>query len=659
VRKRPRIDLSSDPLSGTDDEMVTPAWRSKDLEQQAHNASLWAMIRRLPQFARFLVGLAWQAFPATTIMVATTNLVSGLASGVSLYSATNVLREILTTSPTPARLVTAAPSVAIVVAALVVQRGADILSQYGIQRISARLERLAERHVTQAALHVDLAAYDDSKWLDALELAYQSGTNHVDGAFNRLVTALGSLAGLIATASTVALLDPLLLPALLLSVLPDSLAALHISRLLYASMRRTSSLRRRRWLITRLPRDDDPAAEIRAYQVQPWLLAELDRIAIKLETEEINLARLQARVRATGRLLGGLGLGAAYGLLILFVATGRIPLAVAGGAIIAIQIGRSRLEDVILAVNRLYEEGLYVNEYQRFLADAQARTRPATDRVAPAHPSRYRIDSVTYRYTGAERDSLHNVSIEFGRGEIIALVGENGSGKTTLAKLIAGLYQPSSGAIFWDDTEIASVDPESVYDRIGMVMQDPIHFPTTLRQNITLGRLNLGCHDEERFQAAARASGADEIAEQLVRGWDTRLSRQFEGGVRLSGGQEQRLAVGRALFRDADLLLCDEPTANLDPRAEAAVYDSLARLAEGRTCVLITHRLASVRMASRIFVLHQGQLIEQGTHEELMALGGNYAELYAIQAASYLDDVAAAASSDESLCATTSETARR
>lgn len=569
-----KVDLSQDPLSGTDDELVAPAWRSVKLERQAHAASLWAMLRRLPSTARYLFGLAWQVSPSMTLLVVGANVVSGLAAGISVYSTTSVLRELITEGPTAARLVAALPALAVVVAALAVQRGLTILGGYGSQVIGAGLERLAERRVVDAALHVELSAYDESSWFDSLELAYQSGVAHVDGAFDRLATALGSLAGLLATAGTVALLDPLLLPALVLSVLPDAYAALHVARLLYTSMRRTSTLRRRRWLSTRMARDDSPAAEIRAYQAQPWLLADLDRIAGLLVAEETRLAQVQARTRAIGRALGGVGLGAAYVLLGVFLATGRVPLAVAGGALIAIQVGRARLEDVILSVNRIYEEGLYVNEYQRFLDDAHTRTRPTTAVTAPVAPSRYRVENLSFRYPGAERDSLHEVSLEFTAGQVIALVGENGSGKSTLAKLIAGLYRPSGGRILWDGVDIATADPDSVFDRVALVMQDPIHFPTSLADNIRLGRRDRTDTQDTALRAAAAAAGADEVAAQLPRGWETLLSRQFVHGTRLSGGQEQRLAIARALYREGDLLIADEPTANLDAKAEAAVYQS-------------------------------------------------------------------------------------
>lgn len=630
--------VTADPLAGTDEEMITPAWRSADLEQQAHSASLWTMLRRLPQNARYLLGLAWTASRIATLVVVAANVLAGLASGVGLYSTSTVLRQLLLDGPTPQRVLAALPALAAVVVSLAVQRGADTLGQYAQQVVGARLERMAEHDVVRAAVHVELAAYDDSTWFDRLELAYQSGAAHVDGAFIRLVTALGSTVGLLATAGTVALLDVLLLPALVASVVPDAWAALHIARLLYASMRATSSLRRRRWLITRMTRDDDPAAEIRTFQSQQLLLNDLDRIGGILEREEIRLAGVQARTRLIGRVIGGIGLALAYLLLGVFLFTGRIPLAVAGGALIAIQAGRSRLADVTLSINRLYEEGLYVEEYRRFLADAAARVQRTTGRAAPAHPQTYQVDKVSFTYPGATKPSLRDVSLEFRKGQIIALAGLNGSGKTTLAKLLAGLHDPTEGRILWDDIDLATVDVDSIYDRVAVVMQDPAHWPISLAGNIRVGRLDRPDPDDALLLAAAAASGADQVAAQLPNGWKTPLSRQFVNGTHLSGGQEQRVAIARALYRDADLLIADEPTANLDALAEAAVYRSLAELAEGRTCVLITHRMASVRMADRIYVLDQGRLIEQGTHEELMALGGRYYDLYQIQAASYRDD---------------------
>jgi ATP-binding cassette subfamily B protein len=220
------------------------------------------------------------------------------------------------------------------------------------------------------------------------------------------------------------------------------------------------------------------------------------------------------------------------------------------------------------------------------------------------------------------------------RGEVVALVGENGSGKSTLATLLAGLYRPQQGAITWDGVDAAGFRPESVRERVAVVMQEPTRWPLSARENITIGRHDRPV-DGARVRGAAEAGDAHGFVMELSRRYNTLLSRYFTDGADLSGGQWQRLAVSRAFYRDAPLLICDEPTANLDARAEHDVYRRLRDLAAGRTVVLITHRMASVREADRIYVLDHGAVVEEGDHDVLMAADGIYAQLFTLQASAY------------------------
>jgi ATP-binding cassette subfamily B protein len=220
------------------------------------------------------------------------------------------------------------------------------------------------------------------------------------------------------------------------------------------------------------------------------------------------------------------------------------------------------------------------------------------------------------------------------RGEVVALVGENGSGKSTLAALLAGLYQPQHGTIRWDGVDIREADPHTVRERVAVVMQEPTRWPLSARANITIGRHDRAVIDTE-VHGAARAGDAHDFVMELARQYETMLSPHFTDGADLSGGQWQRLAVSRAFYRDAPLLICDEPTANLDARAEHDVYQRLRQLAEGRTVVLITHRMASVREADRIYVFDHGAVVEEGDHSALMAADGIYAQLFTLQASAY------------------------
>jgi ATP-binding cassette subfamily B protein/ATP-binding cassette subfamily C protein len=243
------------------------------------------------------------------------------------------------------------------------------------------------------------------------------------------------------------------------------------------------------------------------------------------------------------------------------------------------------------------------------------------------------VEDVTFTYPGADSTALNGLSVELRRGEVVALVGENGSGKTTLAKIMAGLYDPDTGDVRWDDVPVRDVDPDVLRGRIAVIAQDYTHWPMTARQNITMGRV--AGNGDGAVDKAARESGADEVIAELPHGYETLLDRRFEGGAELSGGQWQRLAVARGFYRDAPLLICDEPTAALDARAEHSLFERIREHADGRTVLLITHRLASVRHADRIYVLDHGRVIEEGDHDRLMALNGLYADLYTLQASAY------------------------
>jgi ATP-binding cassette subfamily B protein len=307
---------------------------------------------------------------------------------------------------------------------------------------------------------------------------------------------------------------------------------------------------------------------------------------------------------------------------------------VGGAAAYAINTGINALTQVAFTINHIYEQGLNFSDYEGFCALARQRAEPQRTRPAPEHFTELRLAGVTFSYPDAERPAVRDVTMGVRRGETIALVGENGSGKSTLAKLIAGLYRPNAGTITWDGLDLAEVDPVTVRERVAVIMQEPTRWPLSARANVSIGRYERPVV-QPAVEEAARRGDAHEFVTELARGYDTLLSRHFTDGADLSGGQWQRLAVSRAFYRDAPLLICDEPTANLDARAEHDVYQRLRELAAGRTVVLITHRLASVRDADRIYVLDHGALVEEGDHDALMAFGGIYASLFSLQASAY------------------------
>ncbi|WP_329085122.1 MULTISPECIES: ABC transporter ATP-binding protein [unclassified Streptosporangium] len=587
--------------------------------------------RRLPALVSQAVRLAWLASPRDTAVAITLSLLSGVFTAFGLLATTGVLSALFEAGPTPDRVRAALPSLIMVGVAATLRTLTQAGAGWAQSRLEPQVGRIAEERLYGLTSRVGLAAFDDPDFHDALQRARARGVSMADEVVGTAINTLTAIIGIVAAAGVLGVLHPVLLPLLVLAVLPDAWAAVRSARMRYTTMYSLIPARRRKWIIAELLAERDPAAEVRSFTMRGFLMRMYDAVATAEQTVMLGLARRQILARVVGEALGGIGTAVVYVALGVLLAVGAVPLAVAGTAVLAIRSGQTYLANLMYATNRLYEEGLYFTDFLDFCAEAESRLPAGRPASAPESFERITAEDVVFTYPGSTGPALQGLTVTIDRGEVIALVGENGSGKTTLAKILSGLYEPDSGRVSWDDTDLADVDPDELRNHIAVIAQDHTRWPLTARYNISMGTDK----GEPALVAAAEVAGADQVVAELPHGYSTLLDRRFKDGHELSGGQWQRIAVARGFHRDAPLLICDEPTAALDARAEHALFERIRQHADGRTVLLITHRLASVRYADRIYVLDHGKVVEHGTHDELMGLDGLYADLYGLQARAY------------------------
>jgi ATP-binding cassette subfamily B protein len=610
-------------------ELATNYWRAYD--QRMATVRFADVASRFPALIGQAVNLGWSANRRDTLATIALNLASGVFGGFALFATTGVLQALFAAGPTPHRVRAALPSLILVAVATATRSGVATAAGWAQSRLEPQVDQVVEVRLYDLTTQVTLAAFDDSEFHDRMQRARDRGVGSASALVNDVINFITAFAGLASAAVVVGVLQPILLAVLLLAQVPGAWAAVRSARIRYLTRFALIDSYRRKWILANLIADRRTAAELRSFTMRAFLIGRVARLAAYARGAEVAAARQQTMTKVVGSALGGLATAGVYTVLGVLLATGILALSVAGTAVLALRSAAASLQQLMYNVNQTYEDGLYFSDYMSFCEDARSRIPAPATAEAPAGFERIVASGVTFTYPGADEPSLRDVSIEIGRGEVIALVGENGSGKTTLAKILAGLYQPQAGSVRWDGTSIADVDGDPLRERIAVIAQDHGNWPLTVRDNIIMGR-----HlDEALLESAAASSGADTVIAELARGYDTLLARQFKDGAELSGGQWQRIAAARGFYRAAPLLIMDEPTAALDARAEYALFSSLRTLARDRTVLVITHRLASVRHADRIYVLAHGKVAESGTHAALMALDGQYADLYTIQASQY------------------------
>ncbi|RLU87547.1 ABC transporter [Streptomyces griseocarneus] len=597
--------------------------------------TFWSMARQFPEMVGTVARAGWREDPAALLTLLGAELGQGAARAFGLVAANQVLVALFADGPTPERLRQALPALLAVSAVTAASALLAAVSVAASGRLEPKVERVCTARFYRGAVRVELAALEDKDFHRLLD-AGRFGTDSVRMMLGSSVLVVNALIGLASATCVLALLHPALVGMMVLIAVPKGWGAVVSARRQYASRHTWIEHRRAIGVLTSTLTDQTHAAEIRVHGAGRMLVDAYDDMAATVEKEQQRLALAQAVTRSVSSALSGAAALAAYGVLWLLLASGGLPLAVAGTAVIAVRTAGASLTSLVLQVNRLYEEAMYLRDLEDACRAAERRAIPAGGAPLPPGVREIRLEKVTFAYPGTAVPALCEVSLAIPAGKVVALVGANGSGKTTLSKLVAGLYLPTSGRLSWNGVDVREADRDQLFDRVAVLSQDFPRWPMTARANVHIGRPGQP-FDQARADRAAAEAGAADVVASLPYQWDSLVIKGFERGTQISGGQWQRLGAARARYRRAPLLIVDEPTSALDPRAEAEAFRSLRTLTdEGTTVLLITHRLAATATADLIYVLDRGHLVGEGTHEELMAVeGGLYRSMYELQAAQY------------------------
>jgi ATP-binding cassette subfamily B protein len=518
------------------------------------------------------------------------------------------------------------------IAAITAGLGIASAIQIHRQRLLAELcARYGEEKVLAVTGAAELIAFDDPEFHDRVERA-RSAVLRMPAVIMTLSGLLRALAGALGAVLALVAIEPLLAPVVLLVLVPLGFAARRRGRAFYRFATDITPQDRERNYLAQTLAGREAAQEVRAYGLFGFLAGRQSRLWDDRLARLRAVADRQLLVTAVADVAAGLIVSATLLVLVAAALSGDIGLAGAGAAAAALVLLGQRVTIAGVSAAGLSESALYMGDYLDLVAMPLPSAPAGAERVD--EPVHVRAEHVTFAYPGARGPALRDVSLEIAPGEVVALVGENGSGKTTLAKLLAGLYVPQAGRVTWNGVATADSDREELRRHIAVIFQDFMQYALPARENIGLGRAE-ALPDDAGIERAGRIAGAHEDLARLPLGYDTMLGPAFAGGTDLSLGQWQRVALARAVFRDAPFVILDEPTAALDARAEHDLFARIRELLTGRSVLLISHRFSSVRDADRIHVMNGGAIVETGTHDELIARDGRYAELFMLQATPY------------------------
>jgi ATP-binding cassette subfamily B protein len=500
--------------------------------------------------------------------------------------------------------------------------------------LADRFTRHVSIRVMEHASRLDLSSYEDPEFYDKLERARVQATDRIG-----MVQAVGRLLQQAITAITLSasifVFSPWLLLLLIAGVVPAFIGESHFAFLGYALNFRLTPTRRQLDYLRDIGASKESAKELKLFGLSGYLSGKYARLADEVYAESVSLLKRRLRASSIFALLSTGAYYGAYAFVIYQTISGRLTVGTLVFLAGALSGASSNIQQIFSSFAGIADQALFLTDLLEFFAvEPKVKSKPQA--LSAPRPVRegFKFENVSFVYPGTSRLILDNLSFRLQPGERIALVGENGQGKTTLVKLITRLYDPTSGRILLDGIDLREYDLEGLHHEIGVIFQDFMRYEMVARENIAMGKVS-DLENVGRTVEAARKSLAAPVIERLPLGYEQMLGRRFEGGVDLSGGEWQKVALARAYLRDSQLLILDEPTASLDARSERDVFQRFAELTQGKMAILISHRFSTVRMADRILVLEDGKIAEDGCHSELISRGERYSRMFELQAASY------------------------
>jgi len=538
-----------------------------------------------------------------------------------------------TQTPTPdtrAILILVGLEAIVVIAVAATQRG--ISASQSLLR--ALLGQRVNVMILEKAMTLELSHFEDSEFYDKLTQARREASSRPLSLVNRTFGLVQNVISLTSYAILLFTFSPWAVVILVAAGLPSFFAEAKFSGDAFRLFRwRSPDTRMQIYLETVIAREDG-VKEVKLFQLGPRLLQRYRDIFLKLFIED---RKLTIRRDTWGFLLGLLSISAlyaAYGWIVVTTIVGAITLGAMTMYLILFRQGQSAVAAILTSVSGMYEDNLYLSNLYEYL-EQPVPTRLGHATQGPYPERGLEFEKVSFTYAGAKEKALSNVSLQIKPGESLALVGENGSGKTTLIKLLTRLYDPTTGRILLDGLDLQEWDVEALRQRVGVIFQDFGRYQFSVGENIGAGDIR-HIDDKDRWKAAATTGLAAPFIEDMPDSYETQLGRWFKGGRELSGGQWQKIALSRAFMRsDADILVLDEPTAAMDASSEAEVFEHFRTASSNKMTILISHRFSTVRAAAQIIVIHQGEIIERGDHESLLAKDGQYAHLFNLQAKGY------------------------